>query len=613
MNSIRHQSLEYPGLWTLSYFGKLLYPPYIRTQPKVIRGFLYPLAKDQEQALRYGKPTGIPKICYFPVGELARLRHGIVLDNGVPISNPYGKFDYETPVISDIDFDEWNVQVIEKNKTVDGKRLIRDIRNHGANNVLEDENSLYLAIGEGGNPYRYIIPCTEIFRFFYATSSTIANFTFSDKILSPDKYLWNMKASNLCTKTGNALIWLRKYMLDADARFLARFAWDKFALDRLQEIYLYAAASTGKYIYPKMVYARPPILGVHKTSFLGFEGNNSVNSFFITRLISCEVPMLFNYLMWDRDNDGRSNPDGSSIPQNPKKRNNYNLPKPIKTLPKLLVDKKPNKNLSPYRISENEISERFPNLIDIPAEKLPQTVTQKFEATGDVKSLFRESFIGGSVVDGFSSASMIGPAAIAAELPNDRGSLKAQNVDPRCGSTDHISVLNHLILANNEDIASVEFLVVTSETVTYENCPLNVMSVGIEPKVKPTSWIYLDDKKNCRCVIIARIQANFENEKGIKTSKVRYLIEVQPKKSGEFSTVVLWRNNEQIELGIFDVILEDMIEHKQVKVFNENVYGIEWGRLKHTTGFTGNIKDTFHFIKRLFDKTAELDKKLDNE
>ncbi len=279
MNSIRHESLEYPGLWTLSYFGKLRHPPYIRTQPKTVRGFLYPLSKDIDRAFRFGKPVGEPKECFFPVGELARLRHGIVIEDGTPILNPYGKFDYETSEISDIDFDERNLQVIERNETFNGKRLIPDTRFQSGINISEDCNSLYLAIGEYGNPYRYIIPCTEIFRFFYATSSPLANIAFSDKILDPNKYLWDMNASNLCTKTGNALIWLRKNMLDADARFLARFAWDKFALDRFQEIYLYAAASTGKYIYPRMVYARPPIAGVHKTSFLGFESNNSLNSF----------------------------------------------------------------------------------------------------------------------------------------------------------------------------------------------------------------------------------------------------------------------------------------------------------------------------------------------
>ncbi len=324
-------------------------------------------------------------------------------------------------------------------------------------------------------------------------------------------------------------------------------------------------------------------------------------------MISCDAPPLFKHLKWDRDNDGRCNPDDLTTSQDLNKHDeNYKKPQPIDTNPELLSTQKPNRNLSAYQINENEIAERFPNLINVPAEKLPQTISQKFESKADSKSLFRESFVGGSVVSEFSLSSAIGPANIVAELPNDRGSLKAQDASPNNGSKDHISVLDHLILANKAGIANVEFLVVTPETIAYENCNLNVMQLGIEHKDKSNSWIFLDENKNRRCAIIARIQVSIKNEQGETANKIRYLIEVQQKKSGEFSTIVLWSESEQIELGIFDGILDDMVEHKQVKVFNENIYQVEWGRLKHTTAFTGEIKDSDHFVKRIFDKNTEM-------
>lgn len=65
---------------------------------------------------------------------------------------------------------------------------------------------------------------------FYATSDVLAKYFLKDRFLDPGAYLWNPSKTAISRTDGKAVLWLRKWMLDADARFTARFAFDEYAL-----------------------------------------------------------------------------------------------------------------------------------------------------------------------------------------------------------------------------------------------------------------------------------------------------------------------------------------------------------------------------------------------
>lgn len=87
-----------------------------------------------------------------------------------------------------------------------------------------------------------------------------------------------------------------------------------------------------------------------------------------------------------------------------------------------------------------------------------------------------------------------------------------------------------------------------------------------------------------------------------RTYIYRYVIELQPKRSGEFSTLIVW-NKEQTEIldEFLEAIFHDFIEVKSAKVQHAKHYQVLWGRLRHTTEFTSVDDQSKHFVDRIFE------------
>lgn len=146
------------------------------------------------------------------------------------------------------------------------------------------------------------VPCVEVLRFYYASSSSFVKQAFSGK--KATERLYNPKKDRTFTKFGYHFITLRKEVTNVDAPFIARIAFDDYARRQFENIYPKSAHdpdNPGKYIIctpPLSTYTRWSVNGVKKD-----------NGFFVTRINSCSGEFPFSKLIFDRDNNNQGERD----------------------------------------------------------------------------------------------------------------------------------------------------------------------------------------------------------------------------------------------------------------------------------------------------------------
>jgi hypothetical protein len=151
------------------------------------------------------------------------------------------------------------------------------------------------------NPNAVAIPAWEVFRFFYGVSSVLARAFLTPWILEPETYIWRPELSTLDQSNGRAMLWLRKYMYDADARYIAAYAFSRGAIERAKAVYLKMASDP-----EHRIDATPPFPGVTRLYAEGIDVTNSENmpTFFVTRILHADHKLPFNHVLFDRDNPG---------------------------------------------------------------------------------------------------------------------------------------------------------------------------------------------------------------------------------------------------------------------------------------------------------------------
>lgn len=308
---VQHESLLLPGYWRITSFGKLTENPLsARLGDLRIRAYLAPLHDPEDLPPEEGWIAGnVLKQMLLPVGELPRLHLNAILHNGRLVAHQIQQLEFERRLSRRLDCARSNIRVIERFDQDDRGELIVPRRKKWTSQLDDHElHGLFVAIGSKTDPYATVIPAIEVFRFFYATSDVLAKALLRDYFLDPDTHLWNAEKTAM-TPDGNAVLWLRKWMLDADARFLARFAFDNYALHQAQQIFLYASAA-GSQHGERVIRAIPPFQDTVDAQFLGIGiGGPDGDRVLVTRLLQCNWKPPWSHLKWDRDNDGRYDPD----------------------------------------------------------------------------------------------------------------------------------------------------------------------------------------------------------------------------------------------------------------------------------------------------------------
>lgn len=589
---VQHESLLLPGYWRVVSFGKLTENPRSASPDLRIRVNLAPLQNPEEISPQEGRIAGDTlKHMLLPVGELPRLHMNAILHNGRLFAHEIRRLDFEEHTDRGLNCERSNIRVIERFAQDEQGKLIVPRRGKWAHQLDDPElHGLFIAIGSRSDPYATVIPAIEVFRFFYATSDVLAKALLRDHFLDPDMHLWNVGKTAI-TADGRALIWLRKQMLDVDARFLARFAFDNYALQQAQQIFLYASAA-GQLQGERMIRALPPFQGAVETRFYCLPiGGPDGERVLVTRLLRCDWKPPWTHLKWDRDNDGRYDPDNRDErdPADWKPSlltvHDETSPEPTK-----LANIPPSTPSAPSRLKEVEIADRFPELAKTPAEKMPQDGTKTRAERKDWKPLIAEAYPG-SVVEGQSSGVLVGRAIIEGlqQKPEPRKE-HTDAVNAAIGQEDYLTVPRLLQVIDELSLARVKFMTVLDSATIAHDVEFNVYPEEIDGREK--GWLYVDQEKaHRRMVLLAQI---------IYEGRTRYVIELQQRRPGECSTLAAWQSAElQLPPGVLACLVMDCARAEGTTLGSAHLLHVYWARLRHTTKKTDEASAK-HFLQRIF-------------
>ena len=203
----------------------------------------------------------------------------------------------------------------------------------------------------------------------------------------------------------------------------------------------------------------------------------------------------------------------------------------------------------------------------------------------------------GSVIDGQSSRDLIGKTIIEGlENKPDNMTVQTDEVDIAVGQMDYLAILQLLKAIGNSALAKVDFMAVLKLAKMAYGVQFNVYPKTIDGKDK--AWLYVDDKKkNSRMVLLAKIDIN---------GRKRYVIELQQRRHGEASTLIVWKRSEGlIPSGILDRLLMDCARAGAAKLDSAHNFGLKWGRLHHTTKLSDE-KSVAHFLTRIFEEVRTI-------
>lgn len=589
---VQHTSLLLPGYWRILSFGKLSENPCSASPDLRIRVSLAPLRDPTEAPPQEGLLADAAfKQMLLPIGELPRLHLNAILHDGRLSTHGRDQLRFERHVQRRLNCTRSNVRVIDRFEVDAQGSLIIPKRSKWTAQIDDPElQGLFVAIGSQSDPYATVIPAVEVFRFFYATSDVLAKALLRDQFLDPDTHLWSLDKSAL-TDDGQALIWLRKRMLDADARFLARFAFDNYALQQAQQIFLFASAA-GMRQGERLIRALPPFEDVVNADLCCLPiGGPDGERVLVTRMFRCDWAPPWKMLKWDRDNDGRYDPDKREEREVTDWSPNLQLAEDQVTHgPKELADASPSAPSVPSRLRETEIADRFPVLARTPAEKMPQEGA-KTRADGKSWRVLLNETCPGSVVEGRSSGQLVIRTIIEGLIDKPTPKKEITNdVNAAIGEIDYLSVPRYLQAIKRLGIAQVEYLTVLNSITFAHGLEFNVYPRELDGKEK--GWLYVDkDKYHRRMVLLAKVDY---------LGCTRYVIELQPRRPNECSTLVAWRSaGGELPGGILECLLMDCAKAEAATLNSADMFGVHWARLRHLASKEDD-DSAKHFLQRAF-------------
>lgn len=194
---------------------------------------------------------------------------------------------------------------------------IRDLYETGGYEFSKFRWSYCLAVKVKNNPHGLIIPCSELFRFYFATSQALTQ----KLIFGQALYLKDIEKINELVmfldqdtkkrRTGPTedgfLITLRKILPDSDAWTLSRILGDPIALREACNIHkaISAANMNNTGLYFKLGF---PFIGTTKLKVQGkiTRNDNGDSHFLALRILNCTHPFPYEKVIVDRELKGTS-------------------------------------------------------------------------------------------------------------------------------------------------------------------------------------------------------------------------------------------------------------------------------------------------------------------
>ncbi|MCK2097372.1 hypothetical protein [Thauera aromatica] len=281
-------------IWRLDWFGECAYPGSVRryTQPS-IKVAISPLqcAPDDAEALLLPSSTdhSHQKEIWAPVAALPLLAVGDLWQHGCLLTSP----DYQIETFSGLRIEPGRTSFVKAGLAIDGKFLI-PLSAHPWHRLHTQAYCLAVELAGGR---RLLIPCAEIIRFYFGSSSNLVQRLFSAPLVQDT--LWSSRSFNPVSRHMHLV--LATGISGASASDIARIAGSKFAWRSAAGIHASCQKATASHLhaYP---YTGLPFEGDTNLAAHGVWlplGDEIASTFLVYRLRSCSHAFPFRSLSYE--------------------------------------------------------------------------------------------------------------------------------------------------------------------------------------------------------------------------------------------------------------------------------------------------------------------------
>lgn len=280
-------------IWRTDWFGDVAYPGSVRryAQPS-IKVALSPLLSDQVDLAQLFPPEGTDhqhaRETWIPIAALPMVAIGDLWQHGQPIASP----SYEVETFKKLIINPETTAFLKAGLAID-EHFLLPLKHHPWHRLHTQSYCVAVSLGD---QRRLLVPCVEIIRFYFGSSSNFLQRLFTAP-LTPER-LWISKRFNPANR--HLHLELANRLSGLSAKDIGRIAESKFAWRAAAGIYASCqkASAQGLPVYP---YTGFPFEGatnlVASGVWLPF-GDQERSTFLVYRLRSCSYPFPFQSLSY---------------------------------------------------------------------------------------------------------------------------------------------------------------------------------------------------------------------------------------------------------------------------------------------------------------------------
>jgi hypothetical protein len=609
---LEHRSLSaLEGLWKVVHHGNLIAAIAPEKTPRLVIYFRKLVSQINPVTPADFETQGPSVAIKVPAAELMRLPLNAVIGNSRLARDPCLPLPSEEIDTLNIDSSESKAKFINRYaRAYETEDFI--IPYSDGRSPPPDSNggkAYYVAIEHNGDPFGIIIPCAEVFRFFYCTSSRMLYTILSDKILDPDHFIIDpAKSGTVESDSEIAVVWLRQWMLNSDRRHIARLFFTPGAFEEAKKVFLRAGGYADESAFEHALIALPPRHGQMnmKCIFKRFisDGHERI---FITRLISASNWTLpFREIHYGRDNDGRriaTDKERNDLPDDKRTQRPNVLAEGAEI--NVLEDTSADNSIDPVELNDNEFESRFPELDKIYSPQIEKHDQKTKNNEGKQQLLLAD----GSLVEGSSSehdglvSTILRAMEKDAEIKRDDKEKYGVQSNPlkeleiACLTKLHERI-EHLELARINQLydggLKIDYLSILDQIGLIKGKPVNILPDSIEGK-SPT-WLFLDkNQKHPRPVLIVHLTLE---------GKMRYMIDFMHRngKPPDTSSLLLWNPEEtQICDKVLEYAIRTCMRNRAVNLKNADLLRNYCANsIKHTFSEKNTSPKQIQLIEKIF-------------
>lgn len=275
--------------WRVDWFGEVVYQPngQRRSQP-VYKVLISPVIGDP--SLNIVTDNGDEREAWLPIGTLPMVGIGDVWQNGEKVAQS----NYQQEFF-DVNIDNSVTDIIKAGLAI-GEHFLLPLNEHRVHRGATQSYCVCTTMKDGK---RLIVPCMELIRFYFGTSSNVLHKLFTGPL--QEEMLWREKSFD--PATGHLHIKLASKISGASASDIGRIALSKEAWRSAAGIYASCVAATSQkrtaYPYTSFPFSGRTTLQV-SGRWLSFAGEPN-STFVVYRLQSCSHRFPFETLSYEVD------------------------------------------------------------------------------------------------------------------------------------------------------------------------------------------------------------------------------------------------------------------------------------------------------------------------